>query len=152
MTLSQVFAGLGDERFEATLKLVSMGALKTYQLFDSFKVRTRLNKLNRDRLRKAAPKLWERLKDGDEDLAKEIAQGVLVCHIDFVVEALDFLGIEHDGSGFFDKEASADDKLTDGWRKRLLEEFREKHPEPLILLYINHLDWELGEPTEVFTG
>lgn len=152
MTLSELLRGLGQERFEALLKEVSMGALRTYKLVDSFKVRAHLLKLNREKLRKAAPKLWERLGDGDEDLARELSQGMLVSHLDFVVEALDHLGIEHDGNGFFDKDAQANDKLSDGWQQKLLAEFRERYPEHLILLYINHLDWELGEPTEVFVG
>ena len=145
MTLPELLRGLGQERFEALLGEVSMGALRTYKLFDTFKVRARLLKLNRDRLRKVAPKLWDRLGEGDEDLARELSQGVLVSNLDFVVEALDHLGIEHDGNGFFDKDAQADEKLADGWREKLLAEFRERYPEHLILLYINHLDWELGQ-------
>ena len=134
------------------LSEVSMGALRTYRLFDTFKVRAHLIKLNREKLRKAAPKLWDRLGAGDEDLAREVSQGVLVSNLDFVVEALDHLGIEHDGNGFFDKEAQADGKLGEGWREKLLAAFRERYPEPLILLYINHLDWELDSPETVFVG
>ncbi len=152
MTLPEMLTGLGQERFEALMGEVSMGALRTYRLVDTFKVRARLLKLNRDKLRKAAPKLWERLVEGDEDLARELAQGVLVSNLDFVIEALDHLGIEHDGNGFFDKEAQADDKLSEGWREKLLAAFRERYPEHLILLYINHLDWELGKPETVFVG
>jgi hypothetical protein len=152
MTLSELLRGLGQERFEALLREVSMGALRTYRLFESFKVRARLLKLNREKLRNAAPKLWERLGEGDEDLARELSQGVLVSNLDFVAEALDHLGIQHDGNGFFDKEAQADDKLKEGWRENLLAAFRERYPEPLILLYINHLDWELGKPETVFVG
>ena len=152
MTLSELLRGLGQERFEALLREVSMGALRTYRLFESFKVRARLLKLNREKLRNAAPKLWERLGAGDEDLARELSQGVLVSNLDFVVEALDHLGIQHDGNGFFDKEAQADDKLKEGWRENLLAAFRERYPEHLILLYINHLDWELGKPGAVFVG
>lgn len=152
MTLSELLRGLGQERFEALLKEVSMGALRTYKLVDSFKVRARLLKLNREKLRKAAPKLWERLGEGDQDLARELSQGMLVSHLDLVVDALDHLGIEHDGNGFFDKDAQASEKLVEGWREKLLEALRERYPEHLVLLYINHLDWELGEPTEVFVG
>ena len=110
----------------------------------------RLAKLNRERLRKAAPHLWERLQQGDEELAREVAQGVLVSHLTFVVEVLDFLEIHHDGAGFFDKEGAAAEKLTAGWQKRVLDEFRERYPESLILLYINHLDWELAKPVKPF--
>jgi hypothetical protein len=152
MTLPELLTGLGQERFEALLGEVSMGALRTYKVFDTFKVRARLLKLNREKLRKAAPKLWVRLGEGDEDLARELSQGMLVSNLDFVAEALDHLGIEHDGNGFFDKDAQADEKLSEGWREKLLATFRERYPEHLILLYINHLDWELGKPETVFVG
>lgn len=153
MTLSEVFRGLGRERFDAVLKAVSMGALKTYQVYETFKIRTHLSKLNRDRLRKAGPRLWERLEAGDDDdLARELAQGALVSNLDLVVDVLDFLEIPHDGNGFFDKDASAEERLTDGWQERAVKEFKEKHPEPLLLLYLNHLHLELGEPENVFLG
>lgn len=152
MTLAELLRGLGRERFEALLGEVSMGALRTYRLFDSFKVRAHLLKLNREKLRKAAPKLWDRLGAGEEDLARELSQGVLVSNLDFVVESLDHLGIQHDGNGFFDKDAQAEGKLGEGWRENLLAAFRERYPEHLILLYINHLDWELGKPETVFVG
>ena len=152
MELTEVYRGLGRERFEELLRSVSMGGLKTFQIYESFKIRTRMPKLNRDRLRKAVPRLWERIEQGDEDLAKELAQGVLVSHIQFVAEALDFLGIEHDGNGFFDKDANVEEKLTDGWQARVLEQFRERYSESLVLLYVNHLEWEQGEQEEVFLG
>jgi hypothetical protein len=150
MELSEVYRALGRERFDEVLGQVSMGSLRTYKLFDSFKVHARLGKLNRERLRKATPHLWERLQQGDEDLASELAQGVLVSNLVFVVEVLDFLGIPHDGGGFFDKEGPAAEKLTEGWQQRVLEEFRARYPESLILLYVNHLDWELAKPSAPF--
>lgn len=152
MQLSEIYAGLGRDRFDAVLAAVSMGSLKTFKVYDTFKIRTHLSKLNRERLRNAAPKLWARIEQGDEDLAKEIAQGALISHMDFIVEALDFLEIPHDGHGFFDKDAEASGKLVDGWQARLHGEFREKYPEALVLLYINHLEWEMGEPAAAFTG
>ena len=151
MELSEVYRALGQERFDELLGQVSMGSLRTYKLFDTFKVHARLNKLNRERLRKASPRLWERLQEGDEDLAREIAQGVLVSNLAFVVEVLDFLEIPHDGDGFFDKDGAAAEKLTEGWQKRVFEEFRAAlSRKPLILLYINHLDWELAKPDAPF--
>lgn len=152
MQLSDIYHGLGRDRFDAVLSTVSMGSLKTFKVYETFKIRTHLNKLNRERLKNAAPRLWARIEEGDQDLAKEIAQGALVSHMDFVVGALDLLEIPHDGHGFFDKDAEASEKLTDGWQKRVFDEFREKYTEALVLLYINHLDWEMSEPTEVFTG
>jgi hypothetical protein len=150
MELSEVYRALGRERCDELLGQVSMGSLRTYKLFDSFKVRARLGKLNREHLRKAAPHLWERLQQGDEDLAREVAQGVLVSNLAFVVVVLDFLGIPHDGAGFFEKEGSAAEKLTQGWQQRVFEEFRERYPQSLVLLYINHLDWELAKPSAPF--
>ena len=152
MELSDIYLGLGRDRFDDILATVSMGSLKTFQVYETFKIRTRLSKLNRDRLKKAAPKLWSRIEEGDQDLAKEIAQGSLVSHMDFVVAVLDFLEIPHDGRGFFEKDAEATAKLADGWQARVFGEFKETHPVALVLLYINHLDWEMSEPTEVFTG
>ena len=69
-----------------------------------------------------------------------------------IVDVLDFLEIPHDGNGFFDKDGSAKDQLTDGWPRRVLDHFQDKYPKSLILLYINHLDWELGEPSAPFLG
>jgi len=128
-----------------------MGALRTYQSFDQFKLRTRLAKLNAEHLRKAAPRLWERLEQGDEELAGDMAQAVLVSNLDFVVEVLNFLGVPHDGSGFFQKDAQTARYLTEGWQQRVLEHFRARYPEPLVRLYINHLQWEVGN-AEVFAG
>ena len=126
--------------------------MRTYKLFETFKLRARLLKLNRDKLRRSAPKLWERLEGGEEKLAREIAQGVLVSQLPFVVAALDKLGIPHDGNGFFDKDAEAEGLLSEGWREKLLAELRPDWPEALILFYINHLDWELAKPEQVFVG
>lgn len=150
MELSEVYRALGKERFDELIRQISMGGLRTYTVVESFKVHTRLQKLNRERLRKASPQLWERIEQGDESLAREVAQGVLVSNIGFVVEVLDFLGIPHDGGGFFDKEGPAGEKLTEGWRQRVFDEFRERYAHSLILLYINHLDWELAEPSAPF--
>lgn len=145
-----MYRALGRERFDELIRQISMGGLRTYQLVESFKVRARLKKLNREHLRKAAPQLWARLEQGDEELASELAQAVLVSNISFVVEVLDFLEIPHDGGGFFDKDSPVADKLTEGWRQRVWDKFRPDRSEALILLYINHLDWELAKPSEPF--
>jgi hypothetical protein len=151
MELSEVYRSMGRERFDELIGEVSMGSLRTYKLVDSFKVHTRVGKLNREHLRKATPHLWERLQQGDEELARELAQGVLVSNLDFVVEVLDFLEIPHDGAGFFDKEGTAAaEKLTEGWQKRVFDEFHPRYPESLVLLYVNHLDWELAKPSTPF--
>ena len=150
MELSEVYRELGKERFDELIGQISMGSLRTYTVFESFKVHARLQKLNRERLRRATPQFWSRLEEGDEALAREIAQAVLVSNIGFVVEVLDFLEIPHDGGGFFNKEGAAAEKLSEGWRQRVFDEFRERYAHSLILLYINHLDWELAKPSTPF--
>ena len=152
MQLADVFGGLGRSRFDELLKKISIGSLRTYQVYESFKIHARLSKVNRERLRKAAPKLWERLQHGDEVLARELAHAILICHLPMVVEVLDFLEIAHDGNGFFDKDRAAKQQLQTGWQKRVFDEFRDKYPVPLLLLYINHLDREVGAPAEPFLG
>ena len=42
MHISDVFLALGEERFGDLLRHVSMGRLRTYQLFDQIKARLRL--------------------------------------------------------------------------------------------------------------
>ncbi len=150
--LSEVFVSLGRPALDDLVRRISLGALRTYQMFDSFKIRTRLGKLNAEHLRKAAPHLWERLEQKDEDLARELAHAVLVSQIAFVVEVLDFLGVSHDGSGFLTKDAALEKQLTEGWQQRVLEAFRDRYPEPLIRLYINHLAWEADKQAPVFAG
>lgn len=152
MTLSAIFEGLGRDRFDDLLGHVSMGALRTYKIFDTFKIRARLQKLSRQKLRAAAPKLWARLLETDEELAREIAQGVLVSNLALVIAALGSLDIPHDGNGFFDKDADAEGKLTEGWQQRLFDELKKDWPESVVLLYINHLDWELAEPQSAFVA
>ena len=152
MELSVVFGALGQSGFEELIKSISIGGLRTYQVYDSFKIHARLNKVNRETLRKVTPRLWERLQGGDEDLARELAHAILICRLPMVVEVLDFLDIAHDGSGFFDKDRSLDERLQAGWQQRVFDEFREKYPRPLLLFYINHLDREVGEPAEPFLG
>ena len=152
MELSAVFVGLGRPALDELVRRISLGTLKSFQAYDTFKVRTRLNKLNTENLRKAAPRLWERLEQGDQELAKDLASAILLSNATFVAEALDFLKIPHDGNGFFQKDASIGESLTDGWQKRVLEEFRGRQPEALVKLYINHLQWETDKNTALFTG
>jgi len=152
MELSAVFSALEKPGFEELIKSISIGSLRTYQIYDSFKIHARLNKVNREGLRKATPRLWERLAGGDEELARELAHAILICRLPMVVEILDFLEVAHDGNGFFDKDSSLDDKLKAGWQQRVFDEFHEKYMAPLLLLYINHLDREVGEPAEPFLG
>jgi hypothetical protein len=142
MQISEVYLGLGPEAFSQLVRSISIGKLKTYQIYEGFKVRAHLPKLNTEMLRKAAPRFWERISQGDAEFGKELAQTILVSHLDMIVAILDFLGVPHE-SGFFAKDMDAKPYFTEGWEMRVLEKFRETWPEPLILFYINHLRWEL---------
>lgn len=143
MELCDVFLRLGPEGFGQLVRSVSIGKLRTYQLYEGFKASAHLTKLNTEALRKASPRFWARLEGREEEFAKDLAQTILVSHIDMIVAVLDFLGIPNEG-GFFAKDVDAKPFLTDGWQGRVLEKFRGVYPEPLLLFYVNHLGWELG--------
>jgi hypothetical protein len=142
MQLCDVFLELGEDRFSQLIRTISMGKLKTYQLYERFKTRSHLVKLNVETLRKAAPRLWTRLSDHNDDYATDLAQAVLVSHLDMIVDVLNFIGIPHE-DGFFAKDLDAKPLLTDGWETRVFAQFQDKYPEALLLFYINHLAWEL---------
>ncbi len=144
MELHAIFQSLGEERFRDLLTQISMGRLKTYQLFEPLKVRTHLHKLNAESLKKAAPRLWERTAAGDEALAAELAQSILVSKMDVVIEVLDFLSIPH-RDGFFEKETPLKDHLSDGWQQRVFDAFHTRHATSLLVFYINHLAKEASE-------
>ena len=40
--------------------------------------------------------------------------------------------------------------LTDNWQERVWEKFRASYPEAALLLYINHLAWELTKEPQLF--
>ena len=65
MQLCDIFLRLGEENFQQNMRSVSMGKLKTYQLFDSLKTRLHMHKLNSEALRKAAPRVWARVNEHD---------------------------------------------------------------------------------------
>jgi hypothetical protein len=142
MALTDVFLTLGQDDFGQLLRGVSMGKLKTYQLYDRIKTRTHLAKLNAENLQKAVPRLWTRLTEKDEEFAQELSQAVLVCHLDMIVAVLNFLGIPHE-DGFFAKDIDAKPYLTEGWQERVIEQFKGVYPEPLVRSYTAHLSWEL---------
>jgi len=149
MQLSDVFRNLGEDRFTQLLRGVSIGKLKTYQLYERLKFRLHIPKLNTETLRKAAPRLWERLATNDEEYATDLAQATLVSHLDLVIAVLNFLGIPNE-DGFFVKDLDPAPYLTEGWRERVYNEFKSKFPEPLLLFYINHLIFELQKSAEPF--
>lgn len=151
MQLVDVFLKLGEDEFGQLIRTISIGKLKTYQIYDGFKTRAHVVKLNTETLRKAGPKFRTRLAGQDEDFAKDLAQAVLVSHLDMIIAVLDFLGIPHEG-GFFGKETDVKPYLAGDWAERTWEHFRSVYPEPLLLFYINHLAWELTDRTEPFTS
>jgi len=142
MALSDVFLTVGEEGFGQLLRGVSMGKLKTYQLYDRIKTRTHLAKLNAESLQKAVPRLWARIGEKDEEFSQDLSQAVLVCHLDMIVAVLNFLGIPHE-DGFFAKDLDAKPYLTEGWQSRVHEKFKDVYPDALLRFYTAHLDWEL---------
>src|ERR1700676_2599730 len=74
MQLSDIFLRMGPENFEQLLRSVSLGRLKTFQLFEPFKTRLHLHKLNTETLRQSAPRQWTRLEEeGRADLATDLS-------------------------------------------------------------------------------
>lgn len=149
MQLSDIFLGLGEEALAQLLRGISLGKLKTYQLYERLKTRSHVPKLNSEALRKLAPRLWVRLSEHDEDLAQDLAQSILVSHLDMIKAVLDFLGIPHE-EGFFAKDIDPATYLTEGWKERAYNEFSERFSKPLVLFYINHLGLELDKSHEMF--
>jgi len=149
MELPEIFLALGRENFDQLLAGVSIGKLKTYQLYERVKLRFHLTKLNSESLRKAAPRLWARVEERDVEFATDIAQTVLVSHLDMIKAVLDFRGIPHE-DGFFAKDINAAANLGEGWQQATFEKFRGVFPEPVLLFYINHLNLELTKAETIF--
>jgi hypothetical protein len=148
MQISDVYLGLGPEAFGQLIRGISIGKLRTYQIYEGFKVRAHLHKLNTEALRKSAPRFFERISGGDEDFGKDLAQAVLVSHLDMITAVLDFLGVPHE-NGFFAKDMDPKPYFPEGWEDRVFEKFRGVYPEPLLVFYVNHLRWELLGATEI---
>ncbi|MES1258565.1 MAG: hypothetical protein ABUS51_09045 [Acidobacteriota bacterium] len=149
MQLSDVFLQLGEERLRQLVRTISIGKLRTYQLYDRFKTRTHLPKVNTENLRNAVPRFWKRLEAHEIEFATDLSQAVLISHLDMVAAVLNSLGIPNQ-EGFFEKEIDAKPFLTDGWQARVFEQFRPNYNESLLLFYINHLDVELGGAQQAF--
>ncbi len=143
MQISDVFVQLGDDAFGQLLKGISMGKLKTYQLYERLKTRTHLNKLNTENLRKSGPTLMARLREHDEELATDLSQAILISHFDMIVAVLDSLTIPHE-EGFFVKDLDPKPYLNEGWQERVYTAFQGRFPNALLLFYINHLGIELA--------
>ncbi|HEY6987878.1 MAG TPA: hypothetical protein VH369_05815 [Bryobacteraceae bacterium] len=149
MQMCGVFQALGPEVFHSLVRGISIGKLKTYQVYERFKARARLMKLNSEALRHAEPKFWARIQAGEEDFATDLSQVFLLSHLDMIVEILDFLGIPNE-QGFFDKDLKPEQYLTQDWQARVFQKFSEKYPREILLFYINHLDWELTKAEQIF--
>ncbi len=149
MQMCGVFTALGPDIFHQLVRGISIGKLRTYQVYERFKLRARLIKLNSEALRKAEPKFWARIEAGEEDFATDLSQVFLLSHLDMIVDVLNFLEIPNE-QGFFDKDLKPEDYLKEGWQKRVFDQFSGKYSRELLLFYINHLDWELTKTDQVF--
>jgi hypothetical protein len=149
MQLSGVFLQLGEERLPQLLRGISIGKLRTYQLYDRFKTRTHVAKVNTESLRKAAPRFWQRLNEQDEEFATDLSQAILISHMDMIAAILNFLGVPNE-EGFFAKDLDAKQYLTEGWQTRVYDRFKTEYAESLLLFYINHLGWELGAEQQAY--
>jgi|SRR5581483_1036099 len=149
MQVCDIFIRQGEPSFADLVRSISIGKLKTYQLYDRMKVRFHLAKLNSENMKKAVPRFWARLNDREDEFATDLAQAILVSHLDMIKAVVDDLGIPNQ-EGFFDKDIDGSKYLTDGWQQRTYEKFKSVYPPPVLLFYINHLAWELAKSEEVF--
>ena len=149
MQISDVFLGMGQEDFGQLVRSISIGKLRTYQIYEGFKVRAHLHKLNTESLRKALPRFWTRIGERDDEFATDLSQAVLVSHLDLVASVLDALGIPHE-NGFFSKKMDPKPYFTEGWEQRVYEKFHGACPDALLVFYINHLRWELLAAEELY--
>jgi hypothetical protein len=144
MVFSDLYLQLGESQLVPLLKTISLGKLKTFQMFDRLKTRLHLTKLNNESLKKIAPKVWLRLGNKEEELGQDLAQSILVSNLDMIKAVLDFLEVPHE-DGFFAKDLEATKYLTGDWQKRVYTEFAGKYPDALLAFYVNHLAFELLE-------
>lgn len=149
MQISDVYLDMGQETFGQLIRGISIGKLRTYQIYEGFKVRAHLHKVNTEALRKSVPRFWTRISEKDEDFAKDLAQAVLVSHLDLITAVLDFLGVPHE-NGFFNKDMDPKPFFTEGWEERVYDKFHGVFPDAILAFYINHLRWELLGATEPF--
>jgi hypothetical protein len=149
MTLSSVFLELGQDRLSEAVKGISIGKLRTFQLYERFRIRTHLPKVNTELLRKSVPRFWKRLEEHDEEFATDLSQAILISRMDMISKILDSLGIANE-EGFFQKDIDAKAQLTDGWQAKVWEQFKADYPEAVLLFYINHLGWEVAGQEQAF--
>jgi hypothetical protein len=149
MTLCDVYLQLGEERLRQLVRGISIGKLRTYQLYERFKIRTHLAKLNTENLRAAVPRFWTRLGAQDAEFATDLSQAILIAHMEMIIAVLNFLEVPNQ-QGFFEKDIDATKYLTEGWQARVFERFKADYPESLLLFYINHLGSELGTESQAY--
>lgn len=149
MQLSEVYSALGAPQFEALLKSVSMGKLKSFQLYDRLKIRLHLNKLSGETLKKAAPRLFERITSPDEELATDLGQAILICNLEMIVDVLNVLEIPHE-DGFFSKDLEPAQYLKDGWQGQAYQALKDKYSTALLTFYLSHLSYELEPEPQIF--
>ncbi len=149
MQLSDIFLGLGQENFNQLLRSISIGRLKTFQMYERLKTRLHLQKLNTESLRKSADRLWQRMAERDEEYASDIAQSILISQIDLIKAVLDSLSIPHD-EGFFLKDVDAASYLKEGWQQTVFDQFKGKYSDAVLLFYINHLAWEVQKAESLY--
>ncbi len=149
MKLHELFVALGEDAFRSQLRGISMGTLRTYQIYDRVKMRCHLAKLNTENLRAAAGKLWERLKNGEDELALELSQAILVSQMKMIIDVLNFFEIPHE-DGFFAKETDPKNYLKDGWQESAYAKFKDSYSPALLVFYLNHLAHEMDENSPVF--
>src|SRR5271154_7066271 len=147
MQLCDIFVGQGEPAFAELVRAISIGKLKTYQIYDRVKVRFHLAKLNAESMKKATPRFWARVSEKDDEFATDLSQAILVSHLDMIKAVIDDLGIPNQ-DGFFDKDIDGTKYLTEGWQQRTYEKFKTAYPMPVLLFYINHLAWELAKSEE----
>jgi hypothetical protein len=150
MQVSEIFQALGQDGFQSVVRSISIGKLRTYQLYEALKARAHLPKLNVEGLRRVTPRFWERLQEADEGLASDLAQAALVSNLEMVIQVLDYLGVPH-RDGFFEKDLDAASILTGDWQQRAFEQFRDRYSQPVLVFYLNHLAMELTKAEQVFS-
>ena len=150
MQLSDLFLRLGQDNFQQLIRSISLGRLRTFQMFEPFKLRLRLHKLNSETLRNAAPRLWTRLEqEPSPELATDLSQAILISHMDVVKAVLDEFGVPHD-DGFFAKDTDVAGFLKQGWQQTAWDKFHSAFPPAVLLFYINHLALEVTKAEDVF--
>lgn len=149
MKLHELFVALGEDSFRGQLRGISLGTLRTYKFYDRLKLRLHLAKLNTESLRNAAPKAFARLKEGEDDLALEISQCILISNMKMIVDVLDFLKVPHQ-DGFFAEDQKPADHLSGDWQERAYAEFKDKYPRDVLVLYLNYLAHEMNPDLTIF--